>query len=355
MSDTPQAGKTAVFYHNPCLDGAASAWAAYQAFGDDAVYLGINHNTPEAILAQIMPLVEESSRVIFADIAPHPKVLEALVEKAGSIEIIDHHITEIRRLDGFTHPKVTTVLDNGKSGGSLVFHYLLPSEAVPPVIQWVETVDLERSDDPNFYPLAAYLDTLNLSTIERIVASFEHTASLSDEEILSIGHGKDFVQRVRIEEALQTRQEIQIPLEEGGPAVPVLMICGNPRELGRRYSKQLQAIAADHPSGAALSWFEDPYGTVRVSVRTNGVPDASRIAEYFGEQGLSGGGHARLAAAHFTKEQFEQFFGIPAIQPELAQQSPMLKGMRSSAPKEVTGSGVQFQFQAEQKGTALRA
>ena len=81
----------------------------------------------------------------------------------------------------------------------------------------------------------------------------------------------------------------------------------NINDLGHEFSPIL-LDACPQPNKMGMVWeFHDPQ-TVKVSMRSDGNIDVSKIAEEMGERfGLNGGGHKGASAVRFTFDQFKEF------------------------------------------------
>ena len=66
-----------VLYHKDCEDGFGAAWVAWQALGDTAQYLAINHGEPE-------PAMPDGSTVTMVDFAFPREATLALAHQATS-------------------------------------------------------------------------------------------------------------------------------------------------------------------------------------------------------------------------------------------------------------------------------
>src|ERR1700761_8976751 len=95
--------KISVFYHAPCLDGAAAAWSAYKKWGDEAQYIGINHGPLEETKKLILDHIDPETHVVFADYAPPRPLMDAIACDAKDVVIYDHHASAIRALKDYHH------------------------------------------------------------------------------------------------------------------------------------------------------------------------------------------------------------------------------------------------------------
>jgi hypothetical protein len=81
--------------------------------------------------------------------------------------------------------------------------------------------------------------------------------------------------------------------------VPV--INADVQNFGRHISDYLRQQGDRTGMGMAFAWYVQGNGTVTMSIRSDGDPDASKIAEFLcSAPGVTGGGHKTSAAVHFS-------------------------------------------------------
>lgn len=367
--------KTVVFYHSPCLDGSAAAWMAYKKYGDEATYVGINHDGPDAIKKQILAQIDKNTDVVFADYSPYALIMDEVLDHAGSITIYDHHdmainkMTEYLRRNDIEMPNgklvtelrgkpVTMVFDRSRSGGVVVHDELFPGTKRPALLDLIQKIDFEHYAIPgklrgekakdDFFSKAAYLDRIShgASGIKEIVAAFDAAARLSPQELIDRGAEDHQRNKVATEEAVANMQGVRIPVMVEADAEPLWVLApilsANLQQCGREFIARLRELAAEAPARVALSHFVDEKGIHRVSVRTNGFPNASDVAAHLGSRalgnGLGGGGARTSAAAQFNEEQFTHMFHfVPkeAMEAEIEASHPHTR--RHAASRSMSG------------------
>src|SRR5687768_10125587 len=190
---TPE--KVVVFYHSPCLDGAAAAWTAHQKWGDNAQYIGINHDKNDTIRDLIFQNVDAETHVVFADFTPpvnHKEdppwqLMNDIADAVKKVTVYDHHKSAIEDMEGYSHDKVKLVFDEGRSGASIVYNELFPRKRLPQAVELAEMIDLERASKKDFFSIAAYIDSLPIGTINQAVQSFEQVNTMPMDEIIKQG------------------------------------------------------------------------------------------------------------------------------------------------------------------------
>lgn len=305
----PNKEKITVFYHSPCLDGAAAAWSAYKKWGDDAQYVGINHDSLDETKKLILKYADADTHVVFADYTPQRQLMDEIASNVKCVDIYDHHASAIQAMEGYSNDKVNAVFDENRSGAGIVYDALF-NKRRPLLINLIEMIDLEKVDSINFFAIAAYLDSLPIANIGEAVKSFDEVNKVSLDKITQIGQHIRRSNALSIEKAIDSMVWTKVSIVPDTDPIYVPIINANPQYLGREFSIRLRQLAEKNAPGfVALSWYEDK-GTVRVSVRTNGIPDAGKVAAHIGSKqlgyGLGGGGHHTSAAAQFTVEQFNK-------------------------------------------------
>src|SRR3989338_10708254 len=75
----------AVLYHGSCPDGFGGAYAAWKKFGDTAEYIPVKHGWP-------VPEGLAGRKVFILDFSYPQEEMDFIVETAGSVTILDHHL-----------------------------------------------------------------------------------------------------------------------------------------------------------------------------------------------------------------------------------------------------------------------
>jgi hypothetical protein len=200
------------------------------------------------------------------------------------------------------------VLDESRSGASITYNELFPRKRLPQAIELAEMIDLEQTHKRDFFTVAAYVDSLPINSLNEAIHSCEQINGMRIEDIIQQGRSIRRSNAIAIDKTMDSASWTKVQILPDTNPVYVPVINANPQLLGREYSIRLREMAEKSAPGfTSFSWFEDK-GVVRVSVRTNGIPDAGKVASYIGKFGLGGGGHHDSAAAQFTVEQFNAAF-----------------------------------------------
>lgn len=143
--------KKLCIYHANCPDGFTAAWAVHKALGDDVeFYRGIHGERPPSAFQR---------DVIIVDFCYRLSPLEVLLKEANSVLILDHHISAMKNLEGYEHPKLTAVFDLERSGAGITWDHFHPHVDRPYLVDFVEDRDLWKFEYPDTREVLAVLDT----------------------------------------------------------------------------------------------------------------------------------------------------------------------------------------------------
>lgn len=121
-------------YHGNCADGFTSAWVVRKALGESVEFHpGVYQDAPPDVTGKDVLLVDFSYK---------RPVLEAMLDQAASVIVLDHHKTaeaDLRDLPG-----VISVFDMNRSGARITWDYFFPTVEPPALLKHVEDRDLWR-------------------------------------------------------------------------------------------------------------------------------------------------------------------------------------------------------------------
>src|SRR5690606_2001300 len=110
-------------------------------------------------------------------------------------------------------------------------------------------------------------------------------------------HDKD----TKIEKLLEGVNIIPLQILPNTAPVPVAVVNGDVKQYGRKISEKLVELGKKSGGNIAFAWYMQKNGTVSMSIRTDGEPDAAKVAEHLRKtMGVTGGGHAGAGAVHFA-------------------------------------------------------
>ncbi|HYD18997.1 MAG TPA: hypothetical protein VEF76_11010 [Patescibacteria group bacterium] len=334
-------GKLVVVYHADCIDGAACAWAVAKSHGFDkqkdanVTYIPYAHHDVEKAQEKIRAALGEDAKVYFVDVAPTPKFLDELMTsradgsaKAASIEIMDHHETAGKDLKGYkapasdgAHPVLSVQIEERRMSAALmVWQKLMPQEPIPAILGMIDKMDGDARGllTPHDFAAAAVIDTRDISTPWKAFSALRGLAGITFNEMAKRGRPIVRDQDRRIRKVLENASTLMLPLVAGMPPQQVLMVNADVKQFGRHISARLIEAAKDQGADVSLAWYVQRNGTVTVSIRTDGSPDAGDIAINLRKtMGVTGGGHEGAGAVHFANL-FDFANGIKAAQASTA-------------------------------------
>jgi uncharacterized protein len=249
---------TLIIFHSPCCDGFTASWVAKKKFPDAEFYPQAHHK----------PAPDVTGKDVYVlDIAYTREKLLEMLDKATSLTVIDHHITNQKELEGLVFCK----FDMLRSGAGLTWDTLFPEKSGnrPWLVNYVEDRDLWNWRLPFSREVSAALDSYpqNFETWDKLAARTPE--SLAAEGALLIRYENMMADRI-ISGAREVEFEgYKIPIVN----TPVLM------------SEVASRLAVGKPF--AIAWRQASDGKIHYSFRsTDAGIDCSLIAQKYG-----GGGH----------------------------------------------------------------
>ncbi len=261
--------RSIVFYHANCLDGFAGAWSAWSVLKNTAEYRGLKHEK------QDIPAGIDGHELFFVDYCFSLPLMLRIKKRARSLTIIDHHIS---------HKDVLSCADDssfdlGKSGCVLAWEYFHPGKKIPELLLTIQDIDLFTLKRPKTLEYAAslFLVEFDFKQWGRLVKEFE--TSTKRKELAALG-----ARLLQFKEKYVTRLlDSAEPVSFHGVPAYVVNTDIFYSEAGNRIYRTL-----DVPLGIAWHYKD---GKIKVSLRSDGTVDASKLALRYG-----GGGHVGAAA-----------------------------------------------------------
>lgn len=271
-----------VIYHKGCSDGLLSAAIVLaQNPGCQAVAMHYGDDLP--------PMDTFADKgVTIVDFSLPPEQLNVVADAARGVLVIDHHVTAVRKLDGFYHPYVSTVFDMARSGAGLTWDTLVGTQR-PLAVEWVEDRDLWkwRHEETRAFGVGA-----------RLWCGHDDPAAWA--ELLD----NDVARRV-YEHGLPVCAYIDQQVAAGAERAKVCSLNGIRATVvncDRHITSEVGNVLAERFKMPALMYTIDG-DRVYASFRSVGDLDVSLLAQKFG-----GGGHKN--AAGFTMRVDEFFAGL---------------------------------------------
>jgi uncharacterized protein len=261
-----------VVYHGDCPDGFSAAWVAWKKFGAKAEYIGVHHQTspPEGL---------EDKEIYFLDFVYPEKIMRKIIKDNKKVVAIDHHISTkhvVELADDHLY-------DVKHSGAVLAWKYFYPSKSVPNFLKYVEDRDLWNWKMKHAKEVLLYTDVFdfNFNTWNKI--SFDLDNELKVKEYYEKGSIIKKYESKIIDRLIDEGAESVV--FEGHKASLVNASHFFASDIGNALCKKNPPIA--------LIWNER-YGMINVSLRSNGTVDVSELAKKYG-----GGGHKAASGFAF--------------------------------------------------------
>jgi len=286
--------KVVCIYHGNCTDGTTAAAVVLKKYPDAKTY-PLEHGYSEEDLNGILSTLDRNTTLYIVDFSLKEKDLKQVLQKAGKVINIDHHISvkdfleKIERLyDNFVY-----IFNNNRSGASLTWDYIFGTEP-PWIIKYVEDQDIwkwEYGENTKYVNL--YLLPLT-NKPEEIVQLFDKPVEELIEKGKIIASFTDYLINRFVERAKETPVKIGKYIVKGFNTNYFQSEIGN--ILATKYNQ-------------AVLLFSIQGMVVKMSFRSNTghKPDALDLAKEAG-----GGGHRNAAGAlvplaeFFEMIQFEQ-------------------------------------------------
>lgn len=321
-----------VVYHEDCIDGAASAWAFHQKWKDDRKtnieYIPYSHHTAEETEKKILSKLRPETQLYFADVSPSPSFLDILLsptQELASVTITDHHKTAAENLaqysppefKGFTPPHLEIqIMEDAPSASGMVWKKFFPDKELSVFLKAIEKMDRDGLTLREDFEVAALIDSKSIRSIKEAFETCSVLCRLTNSEMIQAGREIYAEQEKKFADLNGAIKYTKLKILPDSPAVRVPIINANVRDFGRLSTKFLQELGDKEGSNVAFAWYKTKdKGSVVMSIRSRGVPDASVIARYFsrGKDGITGGGSSTMAAVNFPSyEIFEKTMHITA-------------------------------------------
>jgi hypothetical protein len=280
-------------YHAGCPDGFGAAWAAWQAWGEDALYVARGHDD------DLRASDYAGDLVLFADIAPPAHAWADLAEQAGRLVVLDHHVSARDRY--LADPTLAehvarnghhVVFDLGHSGAALAWLHLHPERTLPELLAYVEDQDLWRFALPRSREVNAAISS-HLRSFDvwgRLAATPADALAAEGAPILR-------ALRMEVDRALAAAH----PLRVGALRLEGVNARTQRAEIGHELAERR---AFGTPAGVVYRLTGEQ---VHVSLYSVADFDVSRIAAGYG-----GGGHRNAAGFSVTLEEWTERFLSPS-------------------------------------------
>ncbi|MBI2024568.1 MAG: hypothetical protein HYT03_00540 [Candidatus Harrisonbacteria bacterium] len=262
--------KIVILYHGECMDGTGGGWAAWKKFGNKADYYGLKHGDS-------LPSGLKGKEIYVVDFSFKEPLMQKIVRENKKVIALDHHVSA-KKSTKMAHEYVYEL---NKSGAMIAWQYFHPNKKVPRLTRHIQDLDLWKFKVPGTKELTAYVQMidLNFKNFDKIARDLENSKrrrSYFEKGGLLLRYEKEMIERL-----LKGAETVKF-------AGRKILAVNSPvlhSEVGAELVKKKPPIA--------LVWSEKS-GALRISLRSNGKVDVSKIAARYG-----GGGHKPAAGFSF--------------------------------------------------------
>lgn len=283
-----------IIYHAKCVDGLGALWAATK-------HLGLYSEMHAATYGSEPPDVTGKNVYILDFSYPRDIIIE-MAAKAASLQIIDHHATAEKNLDGLSNVK----FDMSKSGAVLAWEFFHGDAPIPEILLYIQDRDLWQWQLPDSHAINEFLRfhidfnkdvALNLYMLDCIRAEISVDGLTP---LVDLGGRLLEVKESRVKRLTERPFVLTFILDSKEIKVPATFaesdICS---EVGGALAEKtsVQTGCVILPMGS-----NEKYG---LSFRSRGTSDlALQLAESFG-----GGGHLKAAGCGVTADTLAGLLG----------------------------------------------
>lgn len=260
----------AVIYHGECWDGFGGGYSAWKKFGNKAEYFGMKHGDP-------LPKGLKGKEVYVVDFSFKEPIMKKIVKDNKKVVALDHHISA-EKTTKMAHEYVYAL---NHSGAAIAWKYFHPKRKLPELLRHIEDIDIWKFSVPNTREIMSFMELAeyDFKIWDKIARDLENPKKKKEyiaKGSLLLFYAKKIIDRLVLKAA---------PVKFAGYKTlavnsPILQ-----SEIGHALTKKLPPIG--------IVWSEKE-GGIRVSLRSNGKVDVSKIAAKYG-----GGGHKAAAGFSF--------------------------------------------------------
>ncbi len=255
--------KIVVIYHGKCPDGFGGAWAAWKKFGAKAAYLPARDRS-----APPVPL--KNKIVYIIDYTYDAPIIKKLIKDNIRVTAIDHHVSQ--REPAMLTEKYS--FDVKRSGATLAWQYFHPGKPMPMLLRYVEDRDIWKWSVPHSREMLMLIDLAEFDFKAWSALAKDIDDPKTRVTYLKKGTLLDFHYRSLYQKLLPNAELVKF----AGHRIYAL-------NCPYYFADDLGHELALKTRSFGLLWNESG-GRIRVSLRSAGKVDVSKIAKKYG-----GGGH----------------------------------------------------------------
>ena len=256
-----------VIYHKIDSDGFGASWVAWLKFKDRAEYLGFDYLNG-------FPLEVKNKTIYLLDVSLDSKKIETLKENNNKIILIDHHLSSLKNKDLVDE----FVVEIKHSAAVLAFKYFFKKKKMPKILKYIEDQDIWRFKLPHSREINLVIDLFenDYKKWNRYAKEIENPKKFKEfvKEGKKLIKYQDYLLKRILSQAVLVEFEGYKVLAVNSP----ILIS----EAGNLLCKKRPPIA--------IVWSFNSTKK-KISLRSDGSIDVSKIAEKYG-----GGGHKGAAS-----------------------------------------------------------
>ncbi len=260
-----------ILYHADCSDGIAAAWATWKYFGENASYIPIGNQVepPKGLI---------DKEIYTVDFAFPKDIARKIIKSNKRLTAIDHHISNKSAI-AITYKPLYALKH---SGATLAWKYFHGNKKTPIYLRYIEDADLWKLKMPHAkeFVAARQLPEKEIQTIDDLVKKFE--SANFRKKYFAFGRVLLKYQKILIYNILNNKEEVKI---HGKKA----LVVNSPVFIDQLATIMYQKVPV------AIIWHHKK-NSIKVSLRSNGTVDVSKIASKYG-----GGGHKSASAFKLPK------------------------------------------------------
>lgn len=275
------AARAIVLYHANCIDGFTAAYCFHRFMEQnylDTEYIPVNYG-------EMFAHAQCKEKDVYILDFSFPRLgLLAICDVANEVTLLDHHKTAQADLEGWMEqPKnLTVVFDMNRSGAGIAWDYFAP-DGYPrsTLVDYVEDRDLWKFALEHSKPINAFINSkkrnfANYRDIEDYVGNYKY-------EAVAVGIALEN-EHARICEDIADNLSRPCTFTfaeyEGGRIEGLIANCTG------HFASEVGNILAKRTGTFGATSYTDKNGNLRVSLRSIGDFDVSKLAKLYG-----GGGH----------------------------------------------------------------
>lgn len=263
--------KIIVIYHGNCPDGFGGAWAAWMKFKDKAAYIGASDRLA-------LPCEIKNKEVYLIDYTYEPDIVVQLIKDNIRVTAIDHHVSQEAATKMTQHYSYAVE----RSAAPLAWEYFHPKKKVPMMLKYIEDRDIWKWKLPHSEEILTLVDLspFDFKAWKKIAADLDNATKRNV-------YKKNGALLLKFQKALIDKllPSTETVLFEGKKILAL--------NAPYYFASDLGHELAERSGTFAIIWNESA-GRIRVSLRSTGKTDVSKIAQKYG-----GGGHKNASGFSF--------------------------------------------------------